>query len=106
MLWLYPKSGIDAVKLREWREKAAKTQQWVADQLGVSQSAIDRWEKGAIPRHADMRRLTELTGQAVTVADFYGEDGPPRRKRRDARIDQQAARKAASVRRTQREART
>jgi hypothetical protein len=117
MWWLNPKNGIDAVKLKDWRGKERKTQQWVSDRLNemaeaegdqdrVSQSSVDRWEKGTIPRQANMRRVMKLTDQAVTFADFYGDGGPPKRKSRDPKISQQAARKAASVRRAQREALT
>lgn len=105
------------MKLKDWREKNSKTQQWVADELtrmaaadgepeGISQSSVDRWEKGTIPRQAHVRRLASLTAGAVTIADFYGNTPePPKRKPRDRAVSVAASRKAAAVRRTMREAR-
>lgn len=37
----------------------------------ISASMVDRWEKGTIPRRANLRRLTAVTGGLVTFADFY-----------------------------------
>lgn len=104
------------MKLKEWRQQNGKTQQWVADELNklaasegdseqASQSSVDRWEKGTIPRQENMRRLMKLTAHAVTFEDFYDDGVKPKRKTRDPRISSAASRKAASVRRTQREAR-
>lgn len=117
MLWVQPELRVDAVKLKDWREKEGKTQQWVADEINrlaeqagtaerVGQSSVDRWEKGTIPRQENMRRLVQITGSAVGFADFYGDDGErPKRKPRSVAVNAAAARKAAATARRQREAR-
>ena len=105
------------MKLKVWRDDNSKTQQWVAGELtrmalaegdpeGISQSSVDRWEKGTIPRKANVRRLAKLTGGLVTFADFYGaEPEPPKRKPRDRAVSVAASRKAAVSRRSMREVR-
>lgn len=106
------------MKLKDWRTQEGRTQQWVADQLNrlageegaglqASQSAVDRWEKGTIPRRANLTRLAKLTGGKVTIADFYGETGAlPRRRARAAAVSIAASRKGAATRRGQREVRS
>jgi len=102
------------VKLKEWREQNDKTQQWVADELTrlaeadghggdkVTDSSVQRWEAGTVPRRQNIRRVMKLTHNAVGFADFYGETGEqPKRKPRDPAISQAASRKASAVRRAQ-----
>lgn len=104
------------MKLKDWRQTNGKTQKWVADELNkmadaagdpeqASQSSVDRWEKGTIPRQANMRRLMELTDHAVTFDDFYDDGVKPKRRARHPLVSSAASRKAARSRRAQREAR-
>lgn len=116
MLWLNPICGTDAVKLKDWRDQNGKTQQWVADELNrmaaeegdtepvVSQSSVDRWEHGTIPRQANMRRILSLTGKDVGFGDFFGDEGPKKRKARDTKISVAASRKGAATKKRQRQA--
>lgn len=114
MWWPLPLNGIHAVKLKQWREQNGKTQQWVADELTrlaeadghngerVTDSSVQRWEAGTVPRRQNIRRVMKLTGDAVGFADFYGETGEkPQRQRRATAISQAASRKASAVRRAQ-----
>lgn len=115
MLWSNSKNGLQVVKLREWREQNARTQQDVADAINarivvqglgetearVAQASVDRWEKGTIPRQENIRRLQEITGGAVTFADFYGENDKPKRTPRARTVSIAASRKAAATVRRQ-----
>ena len=103
------------MKLKDWREKAKRSQRSVADDLNrmaeaegdpdrLSQASVDRWEKGTIPRQENMRRLMKLTDNVVTFSDFYG-DRRPKRRPRDPAVSVEASRKAAASVRRAREAR-
>lgn len=60
------------MKLYEWRKKENKTQQEVADALGVFQSVIQKWESGeTIPRPESMQKIVEYTKGEVQPNDFY-----------------------------------
>ena len=60
------------MKLYEWRKKENKTQQEVADALGVFQSVIQKWESGeTIPRPESMQMIVEYTNGEVQPNDFY-----------------------------------
>ena len=60
------------MKLYEWRKKENKTQQEVADALGVFQSVIQKWESGeTIPRPESMQKIVEYTNGEVQPNDFY-----------------------------------
>jgi transcriptional regulator with XRE-family HTH domain len=60
------------MKLYEWRKKENKTQQEVADALGVFQSVIQKWESGeTIPRAESMQKIVEYTNGEVQPNDFY-----------------------------------
>lgn len=114
MLWFNSKNGLQVVKLREWRERNARTQQNVADainelarddgaddQATITQGSIDRWEKGTIPRQENIRRVSRLTGDAVSFADFYAGEAPPKRTPRARTVSIAASRKAAATVRRQ-----
>ena len=54
------------------RKKAGLTQQQVADELGISDSAVNQWEKGkTFPKTEFLPRLAKLFG--CTVDDLLKE---------------------------------
>lgn len=54
------------------RKKAGLTQQQVADELGISDSAVNQWEKGkSFPRTEFLPKLAKLYG--CTVDDLLKE---------------------------------
>lgn len=60
------------MKLAEYLEKNNITQAEMANLLGISQQAIDKYiNKGTVPRKLVMNRLVELTGNKVKAQDFY-----------------------------------
>lgn len=71
------------MRLAAWRKAEGKTQEWLADQLGCTQSyisQIERAEEPIIPRRAVMLKIVRLTGGAVQPNDFYDlpqSDAPP-----------------------------
>ena len=61
------------MKLQEYRKKENKTQQDMANDLGVFQSVIQKWESGeTIPRPESMQKIIAYTKGEVTANDFYG----------------------------------
>ncbi len=47
--------------LRERRQQAGMTQEWVAEQLGVSRQAVSKWETGAAePSTSNLLALAKL----------------------------------------------
>lgn len=55
------------------RKKAGLTQQQVADELGISDSAVNQWEKGkSFPRTEFLPKLAKL--YCCTVDDLLRED--------------------------------
>lgn len=49
--------------MRAAREKAGKTQQEIADEVGVTQPLIHKWESGdGFPRTEDIRRVAKAYG--------------------------------------------
>lgn len=51
---------------------ADKSRPEFAKQIGVTAEAVRLWEIGRrMPRRAVMARIAEITGGAVTPADFY-----------------------------------
>jgi transcriptional regulator with XRE-family HTH domain len=66
------------MRLADWRKEQGYTQQQLADQLGVNQSAVSYWERSLnpyLPQPDAMRRIFALTRGAVSPNDFY--DLPP-----------------------------
>lgn len=66
------------MRLVEWRREQGRTQQQVADALGVNQSAVSQWERANdpyLPSPDVMRRIYALTQGTVAPNDFY--DLPP-----------------------------
>lgn len=57
--------------LTKYRAANGLTMERFAQMVGVQRAAVSKWEKGSIPRPAIMRRIAEVTGGAVTAADFY-----------------------------------
>lgn len=73
------------MKLLEWRLRNGKTQIWVAQYLGTSQSTVSRYESGEqIPSAKEMPKVFAMTGGAVTANDFYD---LPRRSRASGNAD-------------------
>jgi len=61
------------LKLRDWRKKHGLTQQQVAESLGVTNSAITKYEKGSQrPRPELAERIESLTCGEVTAASLLG----------------------------------
>lgn len=61
------------MKLKEWRLKNNKTQEQMAIDLGVDQSAICNWEQGKkIPDKENMQKIIAYTNGEVQPNDFYG----------------------------------
>lgn len=62
------------MKLKEWIEKEHKTQQEVADAIGVAQGQVSAWCSGdKMPRPENIRKIVEYTGGEVQPNDFYEE---------------------------------
>lgn len=60
------------MQLKEWIKKSGKTQQDVADVLGVAQGLVSSWCNGErLPRPENMAKIVELTGGEVQPNDFY-----------------------------------
>lgn len=98
------------MKLKDWRLSKGLTMQAVADAMNegrplashVSQSSIDRWEKGTIPRQRNIQRLNVISDGAVAAADFYADTTKPRRRSRDLAVSVVASRRGWVARRRQR----
>lgn len=62
------------MQFKKWVEKENKTQQEVADALGVSQCLVSLWLSGdRLPRPENMQKIVEYTGGQVQPNDFYGD---------------------------------
>lgn len=60
-------------KFSIWMDENDKTQQQVAEELGVTQGSVSRWCAGeSVPRPEFMQKITIYTGGEVTANDFYG----------------------------------
>src|SRR5690606_14513925 len=60
--------------LRRYRRAKKWNQDELADLIGVTQAAVQRWETGKRePSHADLEKLARALG--VTVADLFRDDG-------------------------------
>jgi|HubBroStandDraft_2_1064218.scaffolds.fasta_scaffold01184_17 hypothetical protein len=56
--------------LSEWLEISGKSQSWLAQVLGVHQTAISRWLRGAVPSVIEAAALEGVTG---TKCIWWGE---------------------------------
>jgi transcriptional regulator with XRE-family HTH domain len=58
----YPVDGAEdlARRIRDYREKRDLTQRQLADQLGVTQQSVARWEQGSPPRRYMLRIIESL----------------------------------------------
>ena len=63
-------------RLKQYRKAKNMTQQELADQLGVSNKSVSRWESGSYPDVATLGPLAKALG--VTVDDLLGEAPPLR----------------------------
>ena len=52
-----------AERLRTYRLKHGMTQRELADQLGVTQQSVARWEQGSPPRRYMLRVIESLLGR-------------------------------------------
>jgi transcriptional regulator with XRE-family HTH domain len=72
-----PPYGL-AERIRAYRLKHGMTQQEVADQLGVTQQSVARWEQGSPPRRYMLRAieslldLTDAGDQSTDLAEIIG----------------------------------
>jgi transcriptional regulator with XRE-family HTH domain len=66
---------VGGIKLREWREQLALTQQELAERSGVGIATVSRIEQGQPALPSTRRKLAEALG--MTPAQLL--DGPPSR---------------------------
>lgn len=57
-----PPDGL-AERIRSYRLKQGMTQRELADQLGVTQQSVARWEQGSPPRRYMLRVIESLFGE-------------------------------------------
>ena len=61
-------------KFSQWIKEEDKTQQQVADDLGVTQGVVSAWCSGdRLPRPENMQKIVEYTNGEVQPNDFYGD---------------------------------
>lgn len=51
--------------IREWLSKQGKTQEWLAEQLGVSQGTVSAWIRGSEPKASLAVKIQRVTGVPV-----------------------------------------
>jgi transcriptional regulator with XRE-family HTH domain len=62
------------MKLQEYRKQEKLTLVELAQQVGVTEVAISRYERGErLPRPSVMRKIEEVTGGLVRPNDFLSE---------------------------------
>lgn len=96
------------VNLRDWRKKHGLTQQALAEALGLTNSAITKYEKGAQrPRTDVAKRIEAFTKGDVTAASLMGleESKRPRSLREDAAAFGDAAKLTIELRLSSRQER-
>jgi hypothetical protein len=57
---------VAGMTLPEWLEENGKTREWLAGQLGVSQTGASRIVAGKDTKFANLRRIHEITEGAVS----------------------------------------
>lgn len=68
---------------RVLRERKGFSQQKVAEQMGITQQAVARWEAGtAYPRGKTLNKLADVLG--CTIDELYGRDLPGKAERESA----------------------
>ena len=71
-------SDVLAERIRDYRLNKGTTQRELADQLGVTQQSVARWEQGSTPRRYMVRVIESLLGETnegdhpVGLADIIG----------------------------------
>lgn len=71
-------TGADLGKnIKYWRKRRGKTQQWLADRVGVTQELVSRWETGT--RVPDGKAMLAVLADAlqITVAELLSLPGHP-----------------------------
>ena len=59
------------MKLLDWRKRQGKTQGWLAEATGISQTLISKYEHGIVsPRSSNAKKLAEVTQGEVTADDW------------------------------------
>lgn len=56
--------------LKEWRKLNDKTQPWVAEQIGVTYQAVQKWETRGLDSMSRIKAIHELTNGEVTAEDW------------------------------------
>lgn len=63
------------MNLREWRERAGRTQEWLAEKTGIDQALISKYERGDVrPLPPNARKIEKATEGGVTIDDWYPVD--------------------------------
>lgn len=52
--------------IKDWLKENGKTQEWLAGQLGMSQTGVVRIVAGKTTNYENLRKIHELTNGAVT----------------------------------------
>lgn len=61
---------LSPMRLADWFIETKKTQQWLAEQVGVTQGRIAQIVRGDVPPLPLAARIEKATGQQVTLRDF------------------------------------
>lgn len=63
---------LTLTRMRIERSRLGKTQQWLADELGVTQPRVSAWERGKVPvPKARRARIAELLHIGVDDLDSF-----------------------------------
>lgn len=63
------------MRLEDWRRLRGKTQKWLAEETGIDQALISKYENGTTPLPPNARKIEKATGGEVTFADWYPLEG-------------------------------
>jgi transcriptional regulator with XRE-family HTH domain len=82
-------SQILATNIRTLREARGQNQAEFADDLGVSQGMVSRWETGSEPKHEPLVRLAKMAG--VTVGQLTSSLITDVKERAGTRVSEESA---------------
>ena len=57
--------------LKDWRHLRGRTQEWLAEETGIDQALISKYEHGVRPLVPNVRKIEAATGGEVTLEDWY-----------------------------------